>query len=65
MRVRGRIKSLIVSIKTSRGTRAAGAPAGAKWAADSTGNLAHPDKTIRVQKIKAREAAIQIFLVTP
>ena len=63
LKVIGRIQILRVSIKTSRGTKGAGAPDGAKWADDSTGNLIHPDRIKRVQNTKANETATQIFLV--
>lgn len=65
VRVKGRIKSLTVSIRTRRGTSGPGAPAGAKCAADSIGNLIHPERTINVQNTRAIEAAIQMFLVAP
>lgn len=37
VKVKGRIKTLIVSIKTRNGASTIGAPAGAKWAADAWG----------------------------
>ena len=37
LRVKGRIKILTVSIATRNGINPAGAPDGAKWAADSFG----------------------------
>jgi len=65
IKVRGRMQILTVSINTSKGIRAAGAPAGAKWAADSIGNLIHPDKIRETQNTRAIEAATQILLVVP
>lgn len=65
IKVSGRIQILTVSIKTNKGIRAAGAPAGAKWAADSIGNLIHPDKIKATQNTNAIEDATQIFLVVP
>ncbi len=65
LRVRGRIKILAVSITINKGTSPAGAPAGAKWAADSTGKLIQPDKINVVQNTTAKEAEIQMLLVGP
>lgn len=65
VKVKGRIKILAVSIKTNNGTSLLGAPAGAKWAADSIGNLIHPEKINNLQKTSAKEAETQILLVGP
>lgn len=65
IKVSGRMQILTVSISTSKGTKAAGAPAGAKWAADSLGNLIHPEKINKPQNTSAKDPTTQILLVVP
>ena len=65
MRVKGRMQTLTVSIKTSNGIRGAGAPLGAKWAADFVGYFVHPEIISRPQKTTAILIATQMLLVTP
>ena len=43
----------------------AGAPEGAKWAADSIGKAAQPDTRSELHKTNAKAAEIQILLVGP
>lgn len=65
VRVRGRINILTVSISTKKGIRAAGAPVGARWAADSFGNLTHPESRRANQSTNASLLAVQRELVPP
>lgn len=65
IKVNGRMQILTVSIITNKGTKAAGAPAGARWAADSIGNFNQPDKISRPQNTNAKDPTTQMFLVTP
>ena len=65
VRVKGRISSLTVSIKTSKGVKTAGAPAGARWAADIAGLFTHPEISSRPHSVKAIDPAVQRFLVIP
>jgi len=63
--VKGRIKILTVSIKTKKGVKAAGAPAGARWATDSERLKLQPDKMSRPHIVRANEPANQRLLVAP
>ena len=63
VRVRGRIIIEIVSIKTSNGERAKGAPEGDKWAVIITGTIFTWVASRVDQKINPKVAAIQIVEV--
>jgi len=65
VKVKGRIRILIVSTKTRKGTNAAGAPAGAKCAAEAIGFIVHPLIRSNPHITTANEDATQRFLVTP
>ena len=61
--VKGRINVLTVSTNTKKGIKAPGAPAGAKWAADSLGNFTHPDNNNLNHKTNANLLAVHSELV--
>ena len=65
VKVKGRIRILTVSTKMRNGTKAEGAPAGAKWAADCVGLKSHPLKSNNPHITTAIEEATHKFLVTP
>ena len=62
-RVPGRIKFLVVSIRTIKGTRAPGVPAGTRWANISCVWFNHPYNRKDNHKGRAKASVIAIWLV--
>ena len=65
VRVKGRINSLTVSIRTSKGNKAPGAPAGARWAALGIGAQIQPEMISKPHIVKASDPANHRLLVAP
>lgn len=63
--VKGRIKTLTVSIRIKSGIKTIGAPPGAKWAAEAAGFNIHPETSKAPQSTIARDPGAQRLLVIP